>query len=480
MTTPMNKKLNSPPGRGKTKVILGLAVVFSLGLLIISQAQAAPIAFTYDTLVTLDSVNYTVRTDSEATTIIVTGTTIEADVPTGSYVKIISSNGYKLTNNGSLTTTCAGATSYVTIAAGTDVTVTPDKTIVSCTGDSSGGGGGGGGGGGSSPDVTPPTNTTISIAAGASEAPSTAVTLTLGAVGASDMMLANDSTFVGSTWEVYAVLRNWTLTTGNGTKTVYVKFRDAAGNISAPVSDTITLNTTIPEQMVPEKKVEPKPELQPVYEPGVNVEERATKITQVVTQEKAQVTTINKSLVSRLKGRILLQTQEKGEAWYVDPISSNKFYLADGTSAYTALRKFGLGITNADLARIPTGTDARFVMDDSDADGLPDKLEEALGTDKLKADTDGDGVSDANEVLKNGTNPLGAGKSSYSSSLVNRLKGRILLQTQSRGEAWYVNPVDGKKYYLANGPAAYQIMRFLSLGITNTDLRKIGVGELAE
>jgi len=41
-----------------------------------------------------------------------------------------------------------------------------------------------------------------------------------------------------------------------------------------------------------------------------------------------------------------------------------------------------------------------------------------------------------------------------------------------------VSPVDGKRYYMADGEAAYQIMRFLSLGITNVDIRKIPVGEL--
>ena len=53
--------------------------------------------------------------------------------------------------------------------------------------------------------------------------------------------------------------------------------------------------------------------------------------------------------------------------------------------------------------------------------------------------------------------------------------GQILLQVESRGEAWYINPDDGKRYYMKDGPAAYQIMRFLSLGISNTDLSQIDI-----
>lgn len=45
---------------------------------------------------------------------------------------------------------------------------------------------------------------------------------------------------------------------------------------------------------------------------------------------------------------------------------------------------------------------------DSDGDGLPDWMEAALGTDPFNPDTDGDGLSDGDEVLKYHTNPLKA------------------------------------------------------------------------
>jgi len=95
-----------------------------------------------------------------------------------------------------------------------------------------------------------------------------------------------------------------------------------------------------------------------------------------------------------------------------------------------------------------------------------------LGTNVNNVDSDGDGYNDRAEVV-NGYNPLGNGKIIYDNNLVNSVYGRILLQVESRGEAWYVNPVDGKRYYMKDGFAAYQIMRYLSLGITNSDLNKI-------
>jgi len=56
----------------------------------------------------------------------------------------------------------------------------------------------------------------------------------------------------------------------------------------------------------------------------------------------------------------------------------------------------------------PTSTEANIGTIDSDQDGLPDVRETELGTDPRNADTDGDGLTDGDEVLKYGTNPLNA------------------------------------------------------------------------
>ena len=66
------------------------------------------------------------------------------------------------------------------------------------------------------------------------------------------------------------------------------------------------------------------------------------------------------TVASRVSGRILLQVESHGEAWYVDPVDLRRTYLKDGATAFQLLRDKGLGITNADLAAIPIGLESRF------------------------------------------------------------------------------------------------------------------------
>jgi len=119
--------------------------------------------------------------------------------------------------------------------------------------------------GGNPIDSTPPTNRSILIDNGATETTSQTVNLTLSANDASEMMISNLADFTGSAWEAFNTVKAWTLTTDYGTKTVYAKFRDASGNVSTPVSDTInyvavaivpdylTANDPAPAEALPEE-----------------------------------------------------------------------------------------------------------------------------------------------------------------------------------------------------------------------------------
>ena len=58
------------------------------------------------------------------------------------------------------------------------------------------------------------------------------------------MQISNDSTFSGAIWKPFSANLAWTLSLGDGLKTVYAKFRDAVGVESfPPAKDTITLDT---------------------------------------------------------------------------------------------------------------------------------------------------------------------------------------------------------------------------------------------
>lgn len=88
---------------------------------------------------------------------------------------------------------------------------------------------------------------TLAINGGAIGTRSATATLTIAGTddtGVTEMCLSNTSTCTA--WQAFATTRSWTLTTGAGTKTVNLFLRDAAGNVSAAIADTIVVDTTRP------------------------------------------------------------------------------------------------------------------------------------------------------------------------------------------------------------------------------------------
>ncbi|MCU0652968.1 MAG: fibronectin type III domain-containing protein, partial [Candidatus Pacebacteria bacterium] len=77
----------------------------------------------------------------------------------------------------------------------------------------------------------------------------TAATLYFSAADESQFQMAvsNTSDFSDPTWESYSQSKSWTLEAGDGSKSVYVKFKDEYGNESGPYSDAIGLDTDSPE-----------------------------------------------------------------------------------------------------------------------------------------------------------------------------------------------------------------------------------------
>ncbi len=154
------------------------------------------------------------------------------------------------------------------------------------------------------------------------------------------------------------------------------------------------------------------------------------------------------SLAQTLAGKILLDVERNGEAWYVWPENNKRYYLGRPDDAFRIMRELSLGIKTSELAKIE-----------------PCERDKALGPflAGVKISVSGSGSSV----------PAAAPSADYDASVTKRLAGKILLQIEENGEAWYVNPKDLKRYYLGRPADAFRIMRELSLGITRANLAKI-------
>jgi hypothetical protein len=130
-------------------------------------------------------------------------------------------------------------------------------------------------------DTTKPTGS-ININSGSSSTTTTSVTLSISSTdttsGIYQMMLCNNSSFSGCSWESYSTSKSWTLTSGDGVKTVYVKFKDNAGLISNTYNDTILLSTP-----------EPTPTyIPPVVEEEEEEQEETVKEDSEITEEEIE------------------------------------------------------------------------------------------------------------------------------------------------------------------------------------------------
>ena len=196
-----------------------------------------------------------------------------------------------------------------------------------------------------------------------------------------------------------------------------------------------------------------------------------------IATENKLVTKINNTFSNLLAGRLLLQVENKGEAWYVNPKNNLKYYLGTPNMAFSIMRTLGIGISNSNLEKVKIANYNLANGIDSDNDGLSDAFEDAIGSNKNSKDTDSDSYDDKTEVI-NSYSTQGKPKLGVDEIFAKNQGGKIFIQVQGHGEAWYVNPLTNTRYYLGRPDDAYLLMRYLSLGISNSNLRKIGVGTI--
>ena len=121
-----------------------------------------------------------------------------------------------------------------------------------------------------------------------------------------------------------------------------------------------------------------------------------------------------------VSGRILLDVEKNGEAWYVNPVDQRRYYLGRPDDAMNIMKSLGLGISNSNFNLLAS-----------------------------------------DEALR------------------SRLGGRILLQVEENGEAHYVSPTDLNSHYLGRPADAFRIMSDLGLGISSFNLSTIPIGSMA-
>jgi len=135
--------------------------------------------------------------------------------------------------------------------------------------------------------------------------------------------------------------------------------------------------------------------------------------TQTQTQTKTGETAYT---LRRLAGYIFLQVEKNGEAYYYHPVEYRRYYLGRPADAFQVMRKLSLGAKHDFIANTTY---------------FPDHV-----------------------------------------------VGRILLDVEKNGEAYYIYPKDRKKYYLGRPDDAFRIMRELGLGISNVNLNLVDTGTI--
>jgi len=118
-----------------------------------------------------------------------------------------------------------------------------------------------------------------------------------------------------------------------------------------------------------------------------------------------------------INGKFFLQTEANGELWYIMPETGERFLIQNPNQAFNLIKLTGVGITNNHLNHIEAAN--------------------------------------------------GSTSGPYDQNLTKRMAGKFLLQVENNGEAWYVNPMDMKRYYLGRPMDAFNLFASIASPVTN-------------
>jgi len=140
-------------------------------------------------------------------------------------------------------------------------------------------------------------------------------------------------------------------------------------------------------------------------------------------------------LYQKVKGKIIFLPESLGEAYYVSAGKKEIYALSRPLVAFSVMRAQGVGIKTSDLEKIPVSGSCPGYLPHCDMQARHD------------------------------------------ARFANAQKGKILIQVQGHGEAWYVNPSNGKRYFLGRPTDAFNLMKKLGMGISNGDYGKLLFGD---
>ena len=139
---------------------------------------------------------------------------------------------------------------------------------------------------------------------------------------------------------------------------------------------------------------------------------------------KALIIIEGKSTAQTYAGSVITSADDLDQNyWYVDPDTNKRFLLKDGKAVSYLLKNFGQGIDNKNLASI-------------------------LSEDNIN---------------------------NIDYKLTFEMRGKFLLQVEENGEAWYINPLDNNRYFIANGKAGLKTLKKLALEIRADKLSTIAI-----
>jgi hypothetical protein len=157
-----------------------------------------------------------------------------------------------------------------------------------------------------------------------------------------------------------------------------------------------------------------------IYRTIKNLKDRptTTPVIDFVAEEKSLAATSSSDLTQRLRGRFLLQVERAGEAWYLNLDDLKKYYLGEPENGLKVLRRL-----------------SNVVIDRSISGSFP------FTADQL---------------------------------------GKIITSPKAMGKIYYVSPKDRRAYILEKPADLTNVINVFGIGITNTNLRKIEIGEIEE